>query len=383
MKVSVLGCGTVGGGVLSGLTAAGFDCGPSLVRKGKARDPGQTSDFLEILRDPTIDAVVETIGGVEPARAYCAAALRAGKSVVTANKALVTYCGPELAQLARESGAGFMFSPACGGGVPFLPNLSAAAECSVTKIGGVLNGTTNFLLDSMQSGGMTFEKALQEAQSRGYAEADPSDDVSGLDTARKLALACAVGFCLLPSEDSVLREGILSFRPEDALDLAPRGLVCRLYARAELRHGSYCACVQPTLFPLSAPESALRGCENLARYTTLSHTVSLMGSGAGRRPTAGAVIRDLLTLCRVRPVMLPENCRRSEPDNSLLLCRYLFRLPAELCGEIPGIAEISGDTATVVTPPIPAVSAHSLAGRLRGQAEVFFAAFADSEPAED
>lgn len=379
MKVSVLGCGTVGGGVIQDLAAAGFELGPALVRTGKAREAYQTEDFLDILRDPTVDAVVETLGGLEPARGYCAAALRAGKSVVTANKALVGNSGPELAALARENGVGFLFSSACGGGVPFLPNLSAAAESGVTAVGGVLNGTTNYLLDAMQRYGLSFSDALLEAQKLGYAEADPSDDLNGLDTARKLALACAVGFSLLPPEGTVSCEGVREFTAEDAAYLDAHDLVCRLYARAEHKENSYTACVQPTLFPRSAPESTLRGCENMARYGTDVQTVALTGSGAGRRPTAGAVIRDLLTLRRGQPVMLPEDCRREEPDNSLLSCRYLFRVPAALAGEVPGQPKTFGNNIWIETPAMPVVSAHGLAAGLRERGPVFFAALADKE----
>lgn len=378
MKVSVLGCGTVGGGVLTELTAAGLDRGPALVRSGKICEAYQTSDFQKILCDPSVDAVVETLGGLEPARNYCAAALRAGKSVVTSNKALVSDSGPELAALARETGAGFLFSSACGGGIPFLPNLYDAAG-GIAALSGVLNGTTNFLLDAMQRLGLEFSAALAKASALGYAEADPSDDLSGLDTARKLALACAVGFSLLPPAESIAREGVRAFTPEDAQYLNAHGLVCRLYARAERRDNGYCACVQPTLFPVSAPESALRGCENLARYGEGAQSVTLMGSGAGRRPTACAVIRDLLTLRRGRPVMLPEDCRRAEPDNSLLHCRYLFRVPPALSEEVPGYPEIFGCHVWVTTVPMPVGSAHALAARLRARGPVFFAALEKEE----
>ena len=373
MRVSVLGCGVVGGGVWDGLEAAGFQRGPALVRPGKERR-GQTAAFGDILDDPRVDAVVETLGGLSPARDYCTAALRAGKSVVTANKALVAAWGPELAAMAREHGAGFLFSAACGGGVPFLPNLAAAAAGPVESVGGVLNGTTNYILDAMQREGQSFAGALARAQALGFAEADPSADLSGLDTARKLALACAVGFSLLPGEEEIAREGILSFTSADARALARRGLVCRLLARAGRRDGGYFACVQPALFPADAPESALRGCDNLARYVGPGGPVSLTGGGAGRGPTAAAVLRDLQAIRQGRPVMLPADCRWATPDNDLLALPYLFRVPEELASLVPGTAEKGEGCAWVETPPMLVSAAHGLARALRARGPVFFAA---------
>ena len=152
MKVSVLGYGTVGVGVCSMLEAApGLELRYVLVRPGKADKPFKVTSIEEICADPETDAVAEVMGGLEPAYSYVSAALRAGKHVVTSNKALVAAHGPELASLAAEKGVGFLFSAACGGAVPFLHNLALAAESDrILSIGGILNGTTNFMLDAMQ-----------------------------------------------------------------------------------------------------------------------------------------------------------------------------------------------------------------------------------------
>ena len=376
MKVSVLGCGVVGGGVWEGLEAAGFERGPALVRPGKPQKRGQTADFEDILGDPAVEAVAEAIGGVEPALGYCTAALRAGKSVVTANKALVAACGPELAALARKSGAAFLFSAACGGGVPFLPNL-VPLRGGARAVGGVLNGTTNFILDAMQRRRLAFDEALDEARACGYAEADAGADLSGLDSARKLALACAVGFSLLPAESQVAREGIGGFTAADAVWLGRRGLCCRLTAQAERSGASFYAVVQPTLYGADAPESALRGCDNLARYDGPGGPVALSGAGAGRAPTAAAVLRDLWSIRRDKPVMLPAGCRRAVPDNRLLRCRYLFRLPAARREAVSGRALRDGERVWVRTAPLPVAEAHELAARLRAAGTpVFFAALA-------
>ena len=186
MKVAVLGYGTVGVGVYEMLCAAeGLEAGPVLVRAGKENEPFKVSNMAVITGDPSIGAVAEVMGGVEPAFSYAMAAIRAGKHFVTSNKALVAAKGVELNRAARENGVSFLFSAACGGGVPFLHNLARAAETDeIISVGGILNGTTNYMLDQMQSKGMDYTEALKQAQELGYAEADPTADVTGLDAER-------------------------------------------------------------------------------------------------------------------------------------------------------------------------------------------------------
>ena len=202
MKVAVLGFGTVGQGVYGMLAhSKGLEPGPVLVRPGKDNEPWKVADMNAIVSDASVGAVAEVMGGVEPAFSYCAMALKAGKHVVTSNKALVAARGIELAEIAREHGAAFLFSAACGGGVPFLHNLSLAVLSDrIESLGGILNGTTNYMLDAMQRRGLDYGAALSDAQKLGYAEADPTADVSGLDALRKIMLGCAVGFDALPDE---------------------------------------------------------------------------------------------------------------------------------------------------------------------------------------
>ena len=206
MKVAVLGYGTVGAGVYSMLSdAPGMEAGPVIVRPGKAVENFMVSDAALIFGDPTVDAVVETLGGLDPAYSYGMRALEAGKHFITANKAMVAAHGLELAALAREKGAAFLFSAACGGGVPFLHNLALSAETDrIEAVSGILNGTTNYMLDAMQRRSLSYGDALREAQSLGYAESDPTADVSGLDALRKMQLACAVAFGVLPQRYGAL-----------------------------------------------------------------------------------------------------------------------------------------------------------------------------------
>ena len=224
MKVAVLGYGTVGVGVYEMLKKAeGLEAGPVLVRPGKKDADFKVCDLNEIVADPSVDAVAEVMGGVEPAFSYAMAAIRAGKHFVTSNKALVAARGVELFHAANEQGVAFLFSAACGGGVPFLHNLARAVKTDeILSVGGILNGTTNFMLDRMQSSGMDYADALKQAQQLGYAEADPTADVTGLDALRKIMLACAVAWGVLPQE-GLLNEGIDSLSAADVADFMARG----------------------------------------------------------------------------------------------------------------------------------------------------------------
>lgn len=377
MKVAVLGYGTVGKGVFEMLTEArGLEQGPVLVRQGKIREIFQTDSMERILMDGSIGAVVETMGGEEPAFAYVSAALRAGKHVVTANKALVAAHGLELARLARENGAALLFSAACGGGVPFLHNLSLATQSDrVLTLGGILNGTTNYMLDAMQRRDLTYAQALADAQELGYAEADPTADVSGLDALRKIMLACAVAFDRLPGE-GLLHEGIEAFTAEDAADLKARGLVCRLVGRGGMAGDQVYAFVEPTLFAEGAPERSVLDNYNLARYEAkCAGPIVLMGQGAGRYPTASAVLRDLSDVLQGKRDMLSPTCQSARADNSGCGHRYYVRIPAALAREFPGAdAAESGGIVRLVTQPMTVLEMHEKAAALRqAGAELFFA----------
>lgn len=377
MKVAVLGYGTVGKGVFEMLTEArGLEQGPVLVRQGKIREIFQTDSMERILMDGSIGAVVETMGGEEPAFAYVSAALRAGKHVVTANKALVAAHGLELARLARENGAALLFSAACGGGVPFLHNLSLATQSDrVLTLGGILNGTTNYMLDAMQRRDLTYAQALADAQELGYAEADPTADVSGLDALRKIMLACAVAFDRLPGE-GLLHEGIEAFTAEDAADLKARGLVCRLVGRGGMAGDQVYAFVEPTLFAEGAPERSVLDNYNLARYEAkCAGPIVLMGQGAGRYPTASAVLRDLSDVLQGKRAMLSPTCQSARADNSGCGHRYYVRIPAALAREFPGAdAAESGGIVRLVTQPMTVLEMHEKAvAQRQAGAELFFA----------
>lgn len=381
MKVAVLGFGTVGKGVYEMLAHAdGLEQGPVLVRPGKADEPWKISDINGIVSDVSVGAVAEVMGGVEPAFSYCAAALKAGKHVVTSNKALVAAKGIELAALAREHKAAFLFSAACGGGVPFLHNLSLAVLSDrIESLGGILNGTTNYMLDAMQRRSLDYASALADAQRLGYAEADPTADVSGLDALRKIMLGCAVGFGLLPVE-GLDCEGIESFSAADAADLKKRGLCCRLLARGGKSASGVYAYVEPMALGASAAECSVLDNFNMARYRGVnSGDIIMIGQGAGRWPTASAVLRDLSCILRGERAMLGAGCVSGKADNSGCAHSYYVRLPAGYAGRLP-VKEAwrDGGDARVITEPVSVADMHALAAELRGSgAGIFFAALED------
>lgn len=378
MKVAVLGFGTVGAGVYAMLhSAPGLEPGSVLVRRGKASEPFQVTEIDAILSDPSLGAVVEAMGGIEPAFSYAKAVLRSGRHFITSNKALVAAHGLELAADARDAGAGFLFSAACGGGVPILHNLSLAVRSdTVLSVSGILNGTTNYMLHAMQTRGLDYAGALKEAQALGYAEADPTADVSGLDAARKITLACAVAFSRLPVS-GIDCEGIDHLSAEDVKDFQSRGLTCRLLARGKAVGSGLSAYVEPVLLKSGAPECSVADNYNMARYEgQRCGPMVFMGQGAGRFPTASAVLRDLSSVLEGARVMLPSDCAAAAADNDRESHGYYVRLASRDVRDLP-LRELlaKGDTIRAVTETVSVRRMHAFAAELRKNGgDIFFAA---------
>ena len=378
MKVSVLGYGTVGKGVCAMLADADtLELGSVLVRPGKAAEPFHVTDIDAILSDASIGAVVEAMGGTEPAFTYACGAIRAGKHFVTSNKALVAAHGIELAALARENRVAFLFSAACGGGVPFLHNLSLAVRSDeILSVSGILNGTTNYMLHAMQTRGMDYGEALKIAQELGYAEADPTADVSGLDAVRKITLACAVAFSRLPT-GGIDCEGIDHLTAEDVKDFQSRGLTCRLLAKGRPVGNTVSAYVEPVLLKAGAPECSVADNYNMARYEgKCCGPMVFMGQGAGRYPTASAVLRDLSCVLEGQREMLSADCAAVNADNSRESHSYYVRMAANKASSLP-LREIlvNGPVLRAVTEAVSVHKMHSLAQKIRKEGgEIFFAA---------
>lgn len=379
MKVAILGFGTVGVGVYEMLEAASsLEQGPVLVRPAKADACYKVTSIEQIVNDPTIGAVAELMGGLEPAYSYGRAVLSAGKHFVSSNKALVAAHGIELAKLAEENSAAFLFSAACGGAVPFLHNLALARQSDkIISLGGILNGTTNYMLDAMARRRIDYSDALTEAQRLGYAEADPTADVSGLDALRKIMLACAAAYDKLPTE-GLLNEGIEAITAADVEHFSKRGYTCRLLALGgENKDGSVFAYVEPVLLREGAAECSVLENYNMARYEgENSGPIVLMGQGAGRYPTASAVLRDLSGILRGERLMLQPSCERVKACNDKASNIYYVRVDAAHAASLPAdTMETDNAVSRLITKPMSVKAMHDTAKQLReAGAEIFFAA---------
>ena len=302
MNIALLGFGTVGSHFYQ-LAQGRSDLAVTTVLSRRPRPEltcTVTADFAEIVRDPSVDVVVEVMGGLEPAYDYICAAMRAGKHVVTANKQLMCAHYEELLALARESGVCLRCTASAGGGIPWLTSLQRAAELdTVSAVEGILNGTTNYILSAMTAQGADYGDALREAQRLGYAEADPTADVEGYDARRKIVLSANLAFGVSISEEEVPCVGISAVTADDIAFAAQRGLTFKLIARAEKNGDRVAAFVSPTLFPVSAPEAHTDGTGNLVSlYAEKIGRQSFSGAGAGGYPTGSSVLADCLAIGR-------------------------------------------------------------------------------------
>ena len=295
MHIGLLGFGVVGGGVWT-LCAPRDDLNVKrvLLRSPKEGLPEEVVTFNadDILNDPEIDTVVEVMGGLHPAYEYVSAALARGKNVVTANKALIAAYYTELTALAREKGA------AVGGGIPWLTNLERVKRLdTVCAVGGIMNGTTNFIMDAMHKAPVDFPAILKEAQDLGYAEADPSADIDGDDIRRKLCISANIAFDAALEETAIPTFGIRTVTAADIAAFQSHGFACKLLARAESTDSGVCAYVEPTLVDAGDLEAAVPANFNLITYEGENiGRQSFYGQGAGQMPTAANVMQDCLSI---------------------------------------------------------------------------------------
>ena len=367
VRVALLGCGVVGTEVVRLLTTQADDLaarvGAPLELVGVAvrdtsvpRDPVVDPALLTTDADGLVrraDVVVEVMGGLEPARALLLAAIGGGASVVTANKALLGEDGPTLYAAADDAGVDLYFEAAVAGAIPLVrPVRESLAGDRVTRVLGIVNGTTNYVLDQMTTTGLDLEQALKQAQELGYAEADPTADVEGHDAAAKAAILASLAFHTRVSTDDVACEGIMAVTAEDVASAARTGHVIKLLAVAETVEAAtggpgVVVRVHPTLVPLDHPLAGVHGAFN-AVFVEAEAAGELMfyGRGAGGAPTASAVLGDVVTAARHRvlggkgPV---ESRYASLPVLTVAdaLTRYQVRLRvADRPGVLAGVAQV-------------------------------------------
>ena len=352
VRVGIIGAGNVGGALVQHLNdperhEALLDAatGPIELVGVAVRDAAKrrkgipkqllTTDVAGLVNNDDLDILVELAGGIKPARVYIETALRHGVSVVTANKALMAECGTELAQLAHQNGADLFYEAAVGGGIPILRALrtSLAGE-RITRVMGIVNGTTNFILSKMTSEGSDYQAALKEAQALGYAEADPSADVEGYDAAAKVQILASLAYGTELAGDVIYRQGIVGIRSVDVEFARRSGYVIKLLGIAErIGDAGLSERTHPAMIPVNHPLASVQGAMNAVFVEGVrSGPLMWLGQGAGGEATATAVLGDLLDAAR--------NKFSGRHDIPFRVVRTLHRVPA---GELESVFYISID----------------------------------------
>lgn len=310
INIAVLGYGTVGSGVVEVINTnhssinrrAGEEINIKYVLdlRDFPGDPVQdilVHDYEIIANDPEVDIVVEVMGGIEPAYTFVKKALESGKSVCTSNKALVAKHGPELMEIARERDINFLFEASCGGGIPIIRALNSSLTADeIDEITGILNGTTNYMLYKMSTEGCEFDTVLKEAQAKGYAEADPTADVEGYDACRKIAILSSLAYGKFLNYEDIYTEGITKITPEDMEYAKELGMTIKLLATSrKVGEDSFYAMVAPFLLGQQSPLFSVNDVFNgIFVHGNVLGDSMFYGSGAGKLPTASAVVADVV-----------------------------------------------------------------------------------------
>jgi homoserine dehydrogenase len=372
VRVGLLGLGTVGAGVVkilqtraellqeragARLTLAAV-ADTDLTRPREGLDLAAlplVADAGRVLDDPSIPIVVELVGGLEPARTFILRALAAGKHVVTANKALLAHHGAELYEEARRRGVALGFEAAVAGGIPLIRAVKEGLVANhVLSLAGIVNGTCNYILSKMTDEGLDFSLVLKEAQAHGYAEADPTLDIEGMDSAHKLQILVALAFRTFVELKDIHTEGITRVTAADIEYARELGYRIKLLAIAKASGGGVEARVHPTMIPAASPLAAVAGVFN-AVFLTGDAVGDLMfyGRGAGQMPTASAVVSDVVEIARrlahgvpALGLELPAVARQPlplTPMDAIRCCYYLRVMVQDRPGVLSRVAGILGD----------------------------------------
>ncbi|MEK7370446.1 MAG: homoserine dehydrogenase [candidate division NC10 bacterium] len=371
IRIGLLGLGTVGAGVVKILDTHGAemqertDCrltlaaiaDADLTREREGIDLARlhlVPDARQVLDDPSIQIVIELIGGLEPARTFILRALAAGKHVVTANKALLAHHGAELFEHARRHRVMLGFEAAVAGGIPLLRAVREGLPANrIASVFGIVNGTCNYILSKMTDEGLDFSVVLKEAQARGYAEADPALDIEGMDSAHKLQILAMLAFRTSLDLKDIYTEGITGVAHEDVVNAAELGYRIKLLAIAKASDGGLEARVHPTMIPAQSPLAAVSGVYN-AVFISGDNVGNLMfyGRGAGQLPTASAVWSDALEIARrvahgipALPVELPSVAKAPlplRPMDEIRSAYYLRVMALDRPGVLAQVAGILG-----------------------------------------
>ena len=369
MKIAVLGHGTVGSGVAEILldkkssvsSAAGKEIELGAVLDIKKFDNLSysdkfVSDFSKILDDPEIEIIAEAMGGIEPAFTYAKSALERGKNFVTSNKELVAEKGAKLLSIARAHNVNFLFEASVGGGIPLIRTLySSLNAAGISEIAGILNGTTNYILTKMFRFGTDYESALSDAQNLGYAERDPSADVLGWDACRKISILSSLVWGKTLRPDEIPTEGIVNITSDDVSLAESCGFSIKLLARAkQLSDGKIFAKVSPALVKNDSPLSTVNDVFNavLVRADTTGD-VLLYGKGAGKLPTASAVVSDIIECAKtennIKNLFWEDGAQSSASERDSVSERYFIRTSFDASSIIKD-TETIGTNAYITSP---------------------------------
>lgn len=328
INIAVLGYGTVGSGVVEVIRT-----NHELINKRAGEEikikyvldlrefPGDpveeilVHDFEQIVNDPEVKIVVEVMGGTGAAYTFTKRALEAGKSVCTSNKALVAQYGPELMEIAKEKKIDFLFEASCGGGIPIIRAINGSLTADeIDEVSGILNGTTNYMLDKMITEGADFNTVLKEAQEKGYAEADPTADVEGQDACRKIAILSSLAYGKFLNFENVYTEGITKITPEDMEYAREMGRSIKLLGTSKkLGDDSFYALVAPFLVGQENPLYGVKGVFNsIFVHGNMLGDAMFYGSGAGKLPTASAVAADVVEAAKHLHDTIPNNWSNEE-----------------------------------------------------------------------
>ncbi len=372
VRIGLLGLGTVGAGVVKILhrqralleeragcrltLAAVADMDLTRPREGlDLRALPLTSDANAVIADPSVNVIIELVGGLEPARTFILKALAAGKHVVTANKALLAHHGPELYEEARRRGVTLAFEAAVAGGIPLIRAVKEGLVANrILSLAGIVNGTCNYILSKMTDEGLDFSVVLKEAQAQGYAEADPTLDVEGMDSAHKLQILVTLAFRTFIDLKDIHTEGITRVTQQDIAYARELGYRIKLLAIAKADDGGVDARVHPTMIPAASPLAAVSGVFN-AVFITGDAVGDLMfyGRGAGQMPTASAIWSDALEIARriahgnrSLALELPSvgaGAPALRPMDDIRCCYYLRVMALDRPGVLSRVAGILGE----------------------------------------
>lgn len=370
IQIAVLGYGTVGSGVVEVIETnyesikrkAGEEIRIKYVLDlrefpGSSIEKILVHDYENIVNDPEVQIVVEVMGGVEPAYTFTKRALEAGKSVCTSNKELVARHGLELMELAKEKHVNYMFEASCGGGIPIIRPLNSSLTADeIDEISGILNGTTNYILTEMSENYADFRDVLKEAQEKGYAERNPEADVEGYDACRKIAILSSLAYGAHVNYEDIYTEGITRITVEDVKYAEALGMSIKLLATSKRRGDRFYAMVSPVLVGKDSPLYSVNGVFNaIFVHGNVLGDAMFYGSGAGKLPTASAVVGDVVDCAK----HLQETVMMSWSSQGLDLVdikdvkrRFFVRVKGSLTGDMDMIEGIFGKVQPVVLPDV-------------------------------